>query len=244
MIAHKFLSLGALGLFSGFRWPRPKNGQPGAWVEIVGPLIPGSNGVHACLESELVNWIDDELWSIELAGEILEHEGVLVARRGRLLHLLEHWHTGSAAAFASDCVHSARAHAVETLRRDGRDEEAEVLEDLDDFDELQAAAAAGASRLAGFTSNAVAFVADAVELARGGRPEHYGAHPGASVAPTPGAIAANLGFVAAHAAGCAAADAADDPAAYDPGYEAERSRQRAWLAEKLRLAAPADSWRR
>ncbi len=241
MIAHKFLSLGALGLFSGFRWPRPQNGEPGAWVEIVGPLIVGSNGVHACVESELVNWIDDELWALELAGEIIEHEGVLVARRGRLLHRWEHWHSASACAFASDCVRSARAHAAEALQRHGRHQEAAALEDLDDFDDLQAAAAAGARTLGGFTADAVAFVADAVELARGGRPERYGAHPGASVAPTPGAIAANLGFAAAHAAGCAASDRARDPAAYDLGFQAERNRQCAWLAERLRLVARPES---
>ena len=239
MIAHKFLSPGARGLFSGFRWPRPQDGEPGGWVEVVGPLIVGSNGVHACVEGELVNWIDDELWAIELAGEILEHEGVLVARRGRLLHLVEHWDSASAGAFAADCVRSIRAHAAEALRREGRDQEAEALEDLDDFNELQAAAAAAARTLDGFTANAVAFVADAVELARGGRPEHYGAHPGASVPPTPAAIAANLGFVAAHAAGFAASDGAGDPSVYELGFEAERNRQCAWLAERLRL--PAES---
>ena len=237
MIAHKFLSLGARGLFSGFGWPRPQDGEPGAWVEVSGPLIVGSNGVHACLDSELVSWIDDELWAIELAGEVFEHEGVLIARRGRLLHLLEHWHSESAGAFASYCVLSARTRAVEVLRRHSRDQEAEALEDLDDFTELQAAAAAAARTLDGFTADAAAYVADAVELARGGRPERHGAHPGASVAPTPAAIAANLGFVVAHAAGCAASEAAGDPAAYDQGFQAERTRQSAWLAERLRLAA-------
>ena len=241
MIAHKFLSPGARGLFSGFRWPRPRDGEPGAWVEVGGPLVTGSNGVHACVESELVNWIDDELWAIELAGEIVEHEGVLVARRGRLLHRFEGWDSASAGAFATDCVRSARAHAAEALRREGREREAEALEELDDFDELQAAAAPAPRTVGGFTANALAFVADAVELARGGRPEHYGAHPGASVAPTPGAIAANLGFVVAHAAGCAAAEAAGDPAAYDEGFGAERNRQRAWLAQAFPLAAEAQA---
>ena len=241
MIAHKFLSPGARGLYSGFRWPRPHNGEPGAWVEVNGPLVVGSNGVHACVESELVNWIDDELWAIELAGEILEHQGVLVARRGRLLHLLEHWDSATAGAFASDCVRSTRARAAEALRRDGRNQQADALENLDDLGELQAAAAAAAPTLGGLTADAVAFVADAVELARGGRPEHYGAHPGASVAPTAAAIAANLGFVAAHVAGCAASDATGDPAAYDLGFQAERNRQCAWLAERLRLAAESQA---
>ena len=240
MIAHKFLSPGALGLFSGFRWPRPRVGEPGGWVEVAGPLVAGSNGVHACVESELVNWIDDELWAIELAGEIVEREGVLVARRGRLLHRFEGWDSASAGAFATDCVRSTRAIAAEALRRDGRDREAEALEELEDFDELQAAAL-GPGRVGGFAANALAFVADAVELARGGRPEHYGEHPGASVAPTPGAIAANLGFVVAHAAGCATAEAAGDPAAYDEGFDAERNRQRAWLAQAFSLPAGAQT---
>ena len=81
MIAHKFLGAGAEGVFSGFKWPTPLPGHPGPWVDVSGPLTPGSNGIHACRTWELMNWIDDELWLVELDGEIQETDGVLVACR-------------------------------------------------------------------------------------------------------------------------------------------------------------------
>jgi hypothetical protein len=224
-----------VGLYSGFTWPRPANGEPGAWVEIDGELVTGMNGVHAFRESELVNWIDDELWEVELNGQIVEMEGLLVARRGRLLRQVREWDSGGAGDFAHGCIRSARAHAIAALRRAGRHRQANRLQELDELQELQASAAAGAREAEGFSADALAFVADAVELSQGGRPERYREHPGASIAPTPGAIASNLAFVVAHAAGCAAADEARDPDAYDKGFAAERDRQRAWLAARLRL---------
>ena len=234
MIASKFLSRGATGLYSGFSWPTPRGAAPGAWVEVAGPLVAGMNGIHACTPNEIVNWIDDELWLVELDGEITEHEGVLAARRGRLLLRVGTWDAAAADGFTLACVLSARDHAVSALARAGDPGRAVALSQSDDYDELQAFGAAAPVADAP-ALDALRFVADAVELARGGRPDHYGAHPGAAARPTPGAIAANLGFVVAHAAGCAAAHEADDPSAYQGGFDAERERQRAWLSERLRL---------
>jgi hypothetical protein len=61
----------------------------------------------------------------------------------------------------------------------------------------------------------------------------YGSRPSSLATPTPTAIAANLGFVVAHAVGWAHADAAGDAGAYEAGVEKERARQRAWLAEHV-----------
>lgn len=73
-----------------------------------------------------------------------------------------------------------------------------------------------------------AFVADAVDLAFGGRPEGNGTQPAPATAPGAGAVAANLGFVASHAAGCLGGD-------YERGFAAERDRQREWLRTRLGL---------
>src|SRR5262245_2750967 len=89
--AYKFLGRCARGLYSGFRWPTPSNGDPGLWVETHGALEPGSNGVHALRTSRLVDWIDDELWLVELAGDVEEIEDMLVARRGRLVQRVDAW---------------------------------------------------------------------------------------------------------------------------------------------------------
>ena len=237
MIAYKFLSTGAVGLYSGFEWPTPSAAdEPGPWVAIEGPLLPARNGVHACPPAELVGWMDDELWVAELAGAIIEFEGVLIASRARLLRRLEHWTAETAREFAKACVFSARDAAVEALRRLGDHATAADLARLVDLTEIEAGAVEAAAGREDFAAVALGYAADAVVLLRGERPEHYGVHPSASaVAPTPGAIAANLGFVAAHAIGRSYADATGDTGAYETGYSAERGRQYAWLQKRLRL---------
>ena len=237
MIAYKFLSTGAVGLYSGYEWPTPSAAdEPGPWVATEGPLLPARNGVHACPPAELVGWIDDELWVVELAGAIIEFEGVLIASRARLLRRLEHWTAETAREFAEACVFSTRDAAVEALRGSGDLATAADVERIVDLTELEATAVGVAAGRDDFAAVALGYAADTVVLLRGERPEHYGVHPSVSVvAPTPGAIAANLGFVAAHVIGRSYADAAGDTGAYETGFAAERDRQHAWLQKRLGL---------
>jgi hypothetical protein len=233
LIAYKFLSPGARGLYSGFRWPAPGNGDPGEWVEVRGELEPGSNGVHALRTSRLVDWIDDELWLVELGEEVEESEDMLVARRGRLLRRIGGWDEGAAREFGETCIWRARDLAVESLERAGL--EPAALRDADDLDSLQANAAAEAQSATGAAADALVYLADVVQVSRGGWFETYVGHPGTKGTATPGAIAANIGFVVATAAGSAAADAAGRPDAFDDGWQAERGRQLAWLTDTLDL---------
>ena len=89
--------------------------------------------------------------------------------------------------------------------------------------------AAGTS---GFAGDALAFLVDAVELVNGGRPDSYGEHPRCISRPTAGAIAANLGFVAAHIMGCGAAHLTRSAAGYQAGFDNERACECAWLTER------------
>jgi hypothetical protein len=74
-----------------------------------------------------------------------------------------------------------------------------------------------------------AFTADLESLARGGRPDGV-PPPTGEGGPSPGALAANLGFVTAHALGELARAAGGD---YDEAVAAERERQRRWFAALL-----------
>ena len=85
MKAYKFLAAGATGPLSGFRWPAPGPGAPGAWVQAEGPLRLCANGTHVCRAAELAHWIHDELWETEIDGEQLEGIDCLVVRRARLV---------------------------------------------------------------------------------------------------------------------------------------------------------------
>jgi hypothetical protein len=113
MIAYKFLSRGAVGPFSGFRWPTPEGGAAGAWVEAA-----PADGVHACRPSDLPYWIDEELWIAELSGDVRVTHHQVVASRGRLLARVEAWDE-LARAFAIDCSATLRARVESALALGG-----------------------------------------------------------------------------------------------------------------------------
>jgi hypothetical protein len=233
VIAYKFLTGGAVGRFSEFAWPGPAGGEPGEWVEIDRPLEECSSGIHACRVIDLPAWIDDELWLVELGGEIRESESMVVAERGRLLRRVDAWSERTATAFVEACALRAREQAFRDLRRQGLTAEADDLVTAHDLRTVQARAVVLAP-----ASEAAAFAADAVALAGGRRPGIWEDHPGAASADqSPGATAANLAFVVAHAAGREALVASGDESAYARGFAAERAWQVEWLRERLGLDA-------
>lgn len=105
----KFLARGAVGALSGFAWPRPDGAQPGAWVEVAGPLAPCERGIHACSAGDLAHWLHDELWVVELGGEMCEGVDAMVAARGRLVREVSGWRLGGGVRFAHAVYE--RAHA-------------------------------------------------------------------------------------------------------------------------------------
>jgi hypothetical protein len=98
MRAYKFLAEGATGVLSGFDWP------VGEWVTVEGELVPTRRGVHACRRRDLSHWLDEELWEVELDGEVLEQERLVLARSGRLVERVDRWTPEVAAEFAHAAV--------------------------------------------------------------------------------------------------------------------------------------------
>ena len=97
-LAYKFTRPGARSPFTGFEWP------VGEWVEAEGELGLCRNGIHACRVEALPRWLDDELWRVEVDGVAEEREGLLVARRGRLLERVEVWNAETARELARFCA--------------------------------------------------------------------------------------------------------------------------------------------
>jgi hypothetical protein len=191
MVALKFLGIGAIGLFSDYAWPTPAGGEPGDWVGVDRNIEACVAGIHACRWGVgLLDWIDDELWAVELWDPVEVGDDLVLAPRGRLVSRVVAWDGDAAVAFAAACERRAVEHASPD------------------------------------------FAADAAHLLRGGRPE-TGAMPFADGPPTPGAVAANVGFVVAHAVAVAGS------APYEEGYAVERRWQLAWLAAHLDLAVSA-----
>ena len=101
MNALKALRSGAVGPFSGFRWPTPGDG-PGDWV--AARPSPCASGVHACLRAHLPFWLHDELWEIELGGSVTPLDRKVVAQRGRLLRRVEGWDARALADYGRACL--------------------------------------------------------------------------------------------------------------------------------------------
>jgi hypothetical protein len=238
MNAYKFLPAGGHGLFSGFSWPLPSNGTPGAWVDAGLPLEPCVNGIHVCREDDLPYWIDDELWVIELRGEIAEHGRMLVAEEGRLVTRIDAWNRESATSFAEACALRGRDVAVQTLRDAGRTEEARVLDGTADLPAIAKAAQAMVRAGMSAESTAVSFAADAAALSRGARPEAALEDAAQFGPPSAGAIAANLGYVVTHIAGSAAGS--PGTAEYEAAVEREREWQRTWFRDLVAQSPVAE----
>jgi hypothetical protein len=101
MLAYKFTRAGACSPFTGFAWPENE------WVDAGAPLELCRSGIHACRVEALPRWIDDELWRVELDEVREDYEGVVVARRGRLVERVEAWDASTSRELARSCARRA-----------------------------------------------------------------------------------------------------------------------------------------
>jgi hypothetical protein len=109
--AYKFLRSGAVGPFTGFRW------HPGTWVE-ADAASPCESGIHACRVEDLPFWTGDELWEVELDGDVVVAGRKVVAPRGRLVRRVEVWSSASAQELAAEAT--ARTRSLSDARRRDR----------------------------------------------------------------------------------------------------------------------------
>jgi hypothetical protein len=96
--AYKCLRPGRIGPFSGYRWP------VGVWVEGGENAALCLRGIHACRAEDLPYWLTQELWEVELDGDVRPEQRKLVADRGRIERRIEAWTPTSAARFAEACA--------------------------------------------------------------------------------------------------------------------------------------------
>lgn len=201
MIAYKFLEADRTGRFSGFRWP-----EPGAWVRPGAETDSCRRGIHACRTRDLPWWLAEELWEIELDGEIRRDEHKLVASAGRLRTRIEGWTTACAQEYADACAWRARERAVEALTGARRLAAADELAVCTTLNQLLAAARRLAEEIPD-TRISLTIAGDGAVRALTGAP-------------------ATSAYIAAHAA-----MRLDGPA----GYAAERAWQSRWLTARLDL---------
>jgi len=209
VIAYKFLREGRVGPFSGVAWP-----APGEWLHGGGGARACEARVHGCRVEDLPEWMDHELWHVELGGDVAVDCGKLVADRGRLVERVAPWDAEFMAGYAEACALRARDCAL-TLLAAGSPAHA-ALAACADAEQLAAAGAvlgpldAREERAAGYAGDTARHV--------------LGARSDPATAPIHAAV---NGFIAAHAA----AFAQDDVTAVGR----ERAWQSDWLARRLAL---------
>jgi hypothetical protein len=111
MRAYKFLTDGR-SPFTGRPWPLPRATGAGDWIETEGQLQMCVNGIHACTALQAPYWLTDELWAVELDGEILEADVAVVASRGRLTEAIAGWNMDARVAFCTSCAERAQHLAI------------------------------------------------------------------------------------------------------------------------------------
>ena len=213
---HAFVSLesGAVSFLSGFHWPIPTESTPGPWV--VAGVDAEPDVVRGHTHADLPWWLDDELWRIELAGDVRRHGRAVLGERGRLVGRVEAWTPEVAWELVEACARRVRDAAVDELRAAGLERDAAELVACADPLEIERVgssigpASGPQSRLAGFAADVVLYAGDAGGGARG-----------AGVA----------AYVAAHAL----AGGEPSAAGYVERFDRERQWQAEWLRRRLRL---------
>jgi len=211
VIAYKFLDGEGRGLFSGFRW----TGRPSCeWIETAG-VVACREGVHGCRPGDLAWWVNDELWELELDGDVVDAGRKVVARRGRLHRRLDEWSGGAATEFAHATIFRARDAAVSVAGSES--DEMATLAACDRIDEIRPAAQAALAAIEEGTPAHVAagLVVDAAFFAD----QHICHAP----------------FISACAAGHAAAARTGRRDDWRAGLVAERAWQSGWIARRLGL---------
>jgi hypothetical protein len=98
-LAYKFLRTGRMGPFTHAAWP-----APGGWLDAGGSPELCRCGIHALLTQALPRWMTEELWQVELEGAEPRDDGIVLARRGRLVARVAGWSDETAGAYAADVV--------------------------------------------------------------------------------------------------------------------------------------------
>ncbi len=104
----------------GFTWP-----EPGEWLEVEGPLVPCENGLHVATPTQVLDWLSDALWLVEVDGETVDAGDKTVVRRARLVRPLP-WDSRVARVFAADCA--GRVLPIFERERPGDDRPRKAIE--------------------------------------------------------------------------------------------------------------------
>jgi len=76
----------------------------GEWMPKIEKLELCSAGYHYVTESQLLDWLSDELYEVEVRGDVLHGDNKNCAQEMRLVRHVEIWNDKTARLFAADCA--------------------------------------------------------------------------------------------------------------------------------------------
>jgi hypothetical protein len=210
----------------GFHWAEPAH-----WLEVEGDLEPCRNGLHVCTVGQILRWLAEELWLVEVddAAGLVDAGDKMAARRARLVGRVDGWDERSARLFAADCAE--RVLPLFERERPGDKRPRKAIEAARAFARGEIDAAAGAAARAAAGTAARATARDAAGAARAAA----WAAAGAAAWAAAGAAAEAAAWAAAGAAARDAGGATARDAAGAAAWHAEQKWQADHLATMLQL---------
>jgi len=87
------------------KWYKPHSyRRPGKWMEPIKDIYPCWRGYHVCEGEQILNWLNAELYEVEIRGEQIREDDKIVAQQARLVRRITTWNTRTARLFACDCA--------------------------------------------------------------------------------------------------------------------------------------------
>jgi hypothetical protein len=207
----KCLKKDRIAPYSGAQW------QPiGTWMPEAEKLVECCTGYHLCREQDLREWVREEIYLVEYAGERIDCNNKTVVQQARLTQKIENWNKDIMIQWASDCAEHV-LHIFEKKYPDD-DRPRKAIEVVRNYAADDAADDAGAAYYAAATAAAAA---NAAYYAAYADAAYYAAATATATVAAAAADAADAAYAAYYAAAAAAAAANTAYAAYaDAAYYA------------------------
>jgi len=102
----KVTGVGAESCWGGSgTWFKPySQKRPGKWMPLIKYIEPCERGYHVCEGEQVLQWLHDELYEVEIRGEQIREEDKIVAQQARLVRRITNWNERTARLFACDCA--------------------------------------------------------------------------------------------------------------------------------------------